>query len=115
MSVATQLRTCMSPDATYNQFRPWSELDQDTTEGRYADVSVTQCLTCDRLWLSYRLEYEGFSRSGRWARGEIDAYMASTMRPEGAPSYLAALPTHLYGGSYFGRSGRRSGRMSWGV
>ncbi len=114
MSVAAQTCRCMSADAKYDQFRTWRDLEPDMTDGRYADVEIRQCVICERLWLLYAVEYEAFSKSGRWARGEIEADRAATINPGEATDYLAALPTYLYGGSYFdGQSGARCGSMRW--
>jgi hypothetical protein len=72
------------------------EIDTDRTEGRYADVTLTRCTKCRRLWLRYEVEYEAFSRSGRWCEAVIDEASAATMTPEAAPAYLAAAPWHVY-------------------
>jgi len=105
----------MSADAKYQQFRTWRELEPDPTDGRYADVSILQCVTCDRLWLQYMVEYEAFSKSGRWARGEIQSASAAKIKSNEATDFLAVLPTYFYGGSYFsGQSGARCGSMQWG-
>jgi hypothetical protein len=91
-------------------------LEPDVTEGRYADVSIRQCRTCGQLWLRYFVEYESFSRSGRWGRGRIDPVTAQSIRPEEGAQFLADLPSYLYGGSWFdGEEGERSGAMHWGI
>ena len=114
MPVAAQTCPCMVADAKYDQFRTWRDLEPDPTDGRYADVSILQCVTCERLWLQYQVEYEAFSKSGRWARGVIEAETAATIKPEEATDCLATLPTYLYGGSYFGgQSGARCDSMRW--
>ncbi len=64
MSIAAQSCSCMSVDAKYDQFRTWRELEPNPTDGRYADVSILQCVACERLWLQYMVEYEAFSKSG---------------------------------------------------
>ncbi len=43
-------------------------------------MRIARCLHCDRLWLRYAVEYEGFSHSGRWARGLITADDAKVPR-----------------------------------
>lgn len=82
-------------------------LGTDKTNGRYADVELHRCRLCRRLWLRYQVEYEAFSRSGRWAEGIIDDATAATVTPEQAPRVLAKLPWHIYGGSWFGHAGRK--------
>jgi len=86
----------------------------DQTGGRYADVSVERCRSCGKDWLEYRVEYEAFSRSGRWARGIVSPEQARSIKPEAAADILHGLNWYLYGGSYFdGAVGRKSGPMKW--
>src|SRR5690606_19362036 len=93
-----------------------THLGCDETGGRYADVTVWQCRCCSQSWLRYAVEYEAFSRSGRWARGKIDSKQIPHLEVGSATDFLARLDKHLYGGSYFdGRSGERSGPMHWGL
>ena len=107
---------CSLASASHSPFRPWRDLDWDTTDGRYADVEISQCITCDQLWLRYFVEYEAFTRSGRWARGRIDLETALRIQPDEAVDFLNALPSYLYGGSFFGGvAGERSGPMPWGI
>lgn len=99
----------------------WRALDErylgtDRTNGRFADVTLRRCASCGRLWLRYQLEYEAFSRSGRWAEGVIDAATAAAITPESAAGLLAELPWHVYGGSWFGHAGKRgAGPVPWDV
>ena len=105
---------CEQGSAPYTQFES-RNLGCDETEGRFADVSVNRCRSCSRLWLRYLVEYEAFSRSGRWARGLIGEDAAVAITPEAAVAHLNGLEWYLYGGSYFdGIVGRRSGPMRWG-
>src|SRR4029077_9893072 len=60
----------------------------DKTSGRFADVTLLRCARCQRLWLRYAVEYEAFSRSGRWAAAPIDQTAAETMTPEVAAPFL---------------------------
>lgn len=78
------------------------------TDDLFAEVSVEQCRSCGRNWLHYLLEFEGFSRSGRWYRGLIGPDVAFSHRNAG--SILAQLPEYWAGGSRFdGNVHRRSG------
>ncbi len=107
---------CASATAQHRSFEEWRTLDPDLTEGRYADVSILKCRKCGQLWLRYFVEYEAFSRSGRWGRGRIDEARALTIQPHEGASFLAELPSYLFGGSRFnGQQGERSGPMEWGI
>lgn len=79
----------------------------DRTNGRFADVTVTRCAACRRLWLRYQVEYEHTSRSGRWAEGIVDEATATRITPENAAKVLSSLPWHIYGGSWFGHAGKK--------
>lgn len=87
----------------------------DETAGRFAEVTLNRCRTCGRLWLRYLVEYEHYSRSGRWARGLIDEAAAAAITPQTAADHIDGLDWYLYGGSYFDTSGRRTGPMPWGA
>lgn len=77
-------------------------------------MRIDRCVHCQRLWLHYFVEYESFSRSGRWARGLISAAEAEVIAPADAVAHLERLPRYLYGGSYFdGLAGVRTGWMYW--
>jgi hypothetical protein len=105
---------CEHGGARFTEFES-RDVGCDETEGRFAAVTLNRCRTCGRTWLRYLVEYEAFSRSGRWARGLINDDAAKTITPETAVAHLDGLEWYLYGGSYFdGISGRRSGPMRWG-
>jgi hypothetical protein len=105
---------CEQGGARFTEFES-RDVGRDETEGRFADVTLNRCRTCGRTWLRYLVEYEAFSRSGRWARGLISEADANTITSETAVAHLNGLEWYLYGGSYFdGISGRRSGPMRWG-
>ena len=87
----------------------------EKAEGRYADVWVQECRECHLLWLRYAVEYEGFSKSGRWARRHIGQPDAETITPERAVGHVEN-GSYVYGGSYFdGASGWRKTPMRWGL
>jgi hypothetical protein len=78
-------------------------------------VTVEECRECGLLWLRYSVEYEAFSRSGRWARAHISRPEAEEMTPELATTHLQR-GSYMHGGSYFdGVSGWRTGPMHWGL
>jgi len=103
--VGAQCR-CTTPPLDYRGFVR-EELGVDEAGGRFADVAIERCKYCGRAWLHYHYEIEAFSGSGRWYRGLLTPGQAAHATPANALEILAALPWHLYGGSYFGTSGER--------
>jgi len=94
---------CEQPPLDHKDFVS-TYLGQDKTKGRFADVTIEQCLTCKRNWVRYFVEFESFSSSGRWYRGIlIDSDVNIT--PENAVSYLESLDWYIKGGSYFSTTG----------
>jgi len=104
--VGTQCR-CATPPLDHRDFVK-EELGVDESGGRFADVAIERCRLCGRSWLRYHYEIEAFSRSGRWYRGLVTPEQAARATPATALKILAELPWHLYGGSYFDTTGRRS-------
>jgi hypothetical protein len=84
------------------------DIGVDTAKGRYGDVAIETCRHCGSLWLTYFVEYEGFSRSARWYRGLISPEVAQTVTAENAVSILDGLDWHFAGGSYFDSRGMRA-------
>jgi hypothetical protein len=80
----------------------------DTARGRFGEVNVRTCHACGRRWLHYRVEYEAFSRSGRWYTGLLPEGADAGLTPEAAVPLLERLPWHIYGGSFWDTRGRRS-------
>lgn len=76
-------------------------LGTDLRNGRFGDVELQQCQRCGRLWLHYHVEYEAYSKSGRWCHGLIDAETAEQVTAENAVATLARLEWYFFGGSYF--------------
>jgi hypothetical protein len=105
---------CLSIEVPFSLGTPWRVVGTDETEGRFADAAIFNCRACGRLWLHYMVEHEGFTASGKWARGVVSAELARTITPQAAAVALAALPWYIYGGSYFsGKVARGSGSMPW--
>jgi hypothetical protein len=97
---------CLTPPLHYANYRD-RVVGTDPTKGRFGEVKVRTCVHCGRLWLHYLVEYEAFSRSGRWYCGVVSEEVARAVSPETAVEILESLPWHLYGGSYFDTTGRR--------
>jgi len=98
---------CMRPDCPGSGFDR-VDLGTDTQNGRYGKVQGLTCIHCGSTWLRYFVTYEGFSRSGRWYRGQVSAEQASATPPEQAVEVLTSLPWHFRGGSYFDSAGERA-------
>jgi len=97
---------CMTPPFDYRDYDT-EPLGVDETNCRFAEVTVETCKACGARWLKYHVEYEAFSRSGRWYRGLVSPDVLSGLTPAQAPAVLAGLPWYFYGGSYFETTGRK--------
>jgi len=98
---------CMTPPIDHRDFVK-TELGMDQTQGRFADVAIDRCKHCGALWLVYHYELEGISKSGRWYRGLITSVHAAAATAGNALRILEGLGWHLYGGSYYDTTGKRS-------
>jgi hypothetical protein len=78
------------------------DLGVDLRNGRSGHVTLHRCPACGAQWLHYLVEYEAFSRSGRWFCGRLDETEASTASASSAIGTLAGLTWYWVGGSYFG-------------
>lgn len=100
---------CLDTPLSGDQYEVVREVGADPTNGRYGQVTILRCQGCARLWLRYQVEYEGFSRSGRFFMGLIFPDLAAEISAEAAIPWLGSLPWYLFGGSYFdGRQGHTS-------
>lgn len=103
---------CMNKPMEFDQYETVKHIGVDPTNGRCGDVTLKQCKYCDRYWLYYQVEYEAFTRSGRYFLGLIAPDTVRTLSPDAAIDYLNNLDWYLYGGSYFGgRKGRTTGKV----
>jgi hypothetical protein len=91
---------CEKPTSNYTEYRS-SELGIDHTNGRHAEVSIQQCKLCQRIWIHYFVEFESFSKSGRWYKGIVSKKDRSQITPENAVEFLESLEWYVYGGSFF--------------
>jgi hypothetical protein len=78
-----------------------TDLGMDRRNGRFGEVTLHRCPVCGAPWLHYQVEYEAFSRSGRWFCGRLDEQGAASASAATAIATLAALPWYWAGGSYF--------------
>lgn len=95
---------CQNPKANYLVFDS-EEIGIDHKNGRYGEVSIKTCKKCGSKWLHYFVEYESFSRSGRWFRGAISKDEVLKITAENAEDYLNKADLWFAGGSYFDSSG----------
>jgi hypothetical protein len=98
---------CATPPLDHRDYER-KELGVDSARGRFGDVAIERCRHCGQAWLHYHYEMEAFSRSGRWYRGLLTPEQAARATAGNALEILAELPWHLYGGSFFDTTGRRS-------
>ena len=106
---------CLNEPMSYDQYHNVRFVGVDETNGRFGEVNIRQCKTCERLWLHYFVEYEAFTASGRYFMGLITRDAADTLSPSDAVEYLNQLDWYLFGGSYFhGKKGKSNGRVDVG-
>lgn len=98
---------CLTPPFHYTDFESRS-LGVDETAGRFAEVTIERCLSCDQNWLRYFFEQEAFSKSGRWYRAPVSAAEAASVTETTALTLMARGSWHFYGGSFFDTTGKRS-------
>ncbi|GAB4525287.1 MAG: hypothetical protein OHK0046_40960 [Anaerolineae bacterium] len=100
---------CLHEPLPFDAYDEVEQIGLDENKGRFGEVMLWQCKTCDRLWLRYFVEYEHRERSGRYYMGLIENPSdLAWLVPEIALPYIASLPWYLFGGSYFnGQKGRR--------
>jgi hypothetical protein len=77
----------------------------DTTNSAHGDVVLSRCRRCSTVWLRFQIEYESFSRSGRWYRGPVPPEQVPGITAENAISVLNSLEQRYAGGSYFDSPG----------
>ena len=108
----TQPCICLNEPLTFDQYNKVKFIGIDETNGRFGEVNIWQCKRCGQHWLHYLVEYEAFSKSGRYFMGLIPPELAETLSPDAAVDYLSKLDWHLYSGSYFdGRKGKSTGQV----
>lgn len=95
---------CMTPPFNYADYTEVA-IGTDDTGGRFGEVSLLTCKSCGHDWLKYHVEYEAFSKSGRWFRGPVSPEVARSVRPETALALLGSMEWYFAGGSYFDSTG----------
>jgi len=97
---------CQTPPFDYRDYVS-APVGIDKTNGRFGDVSIETCKQCGASWLHYLVEYEAFTKSGRWYRGLMTPEIQRTVTAHNAVDVIARLPWYFYGGSYFDSTGRK--------
>ena len=82
-------------------------LGEDPQRGRFADVHLRVCPTCNAHWIHYYFIYEAYTGSGRWYEGQITAEQAHSVTAATAATLLESLESYRAGGSYF------DGKIHW--
>jgi hypothetical protein len=103
---------CLTPPFPASAFES-KVIGVDESRGRFGEVSLETCRKCGRTWLRYHVEYEAFSKSGRWYQGLVSEDVAGTVTPDAAVEILENLDWYFYGGNYFETAGKKgSGPLS---
>lgn len=106
--------SCLERGPRQGDISEETDIGTDYTNGRYASVELNRCRKCGRLWLHYHVEYEGFSKSGRWATCPIDEKSAADMKPDEAAEFIDRQPWYIYGGCYWNHTDKRgAGPLRW--
>ena len=78
----------------------------DETNGRFGDLTARICPDCKFIWLLYSVQYEAFTKSGRWYIGRIIEKNYKSIKPEDSVKLLEQSNPCYFGGSYFETSGK---------
>jgi hypothetical protein len=95
---------CFAPPLHYTDYQI-SYIGVDETNGRFAEVTLQTCIHCGAKWLNYLVEFEAFTKSGRWYRGVISENELKDIQPEKVVAYFESLDWFIFGGSYFSSTG----------
>lgn len=92
---------CLTPPLYKANFKEKRLSGHDETNNRFGEVSIETCKECGNKWLHYFVEYEAFSKSGRWYRGVITDEVSKSVTPQNSVAILEGLDWWVRGGSYF--------------
>jgi hypothetical protein len=95
---------CFIPPLHYTDYQI-SYMGVDETNGRFAEVTLQTCIHCGIKWLNYLVEFEAFTKSGRWYRGVIPENELKNIQPGKVVAYFEGLDWFIFGGSYFSSTG----------
>ncbi|MDX9844864.1 MAG: hypothetical protein RBT42_14045 [Aquabacterium sp.] len=88
---------CRSPNNEVH-WQDWRDLGMTD---RYWELSFMRCRGCGAPWLRAFLEYEAFSRSGRYYRAPVEEAALPGLTPDAALTLIEAAPFKIAGGSRF--------------
>ncbi len=103
------LKTC---ECLTNPARDLANIHELGLDEHYGQITVLACPRCGQFWLKYFYENEGFTASGRWYLGAINADQFASLTLENAISTLEKLDWYFVGGSYYGgQISKNSGKI----
>lgn len=91
---------CQNPQSKNSQFER-NFLGIDEQKGRFGEVSIDTCKACQSKWIYYFVEYEAFSKSGRWFRALINSKDIDKITPLNAVDFFDENSFCIAGGSYY--------------
>ena len=103
--------SCFENISSENYQRTFVGIDE--TAGRFAEVEIGHCGLCQRYWLHYGWEIEGFANSGRWYRAPITWQQSQNVTPQNAATLLGKADWYFVGGSYFSGKVQRAAGTLW--
>jgi hypothetical protein len=79
------------------------DIEKFGTDNNYYDAQITleTCKHCGRKWLNYLVEWEWYTRAGRWYRGIISDGDLKAITPDRVKRYLEQLDWYIRGGSFY--------------
>jgi transposase-like protein len=96
---------CKAPQCNAENFN-FSFWATDTTNNRFAEISIYTCKHCNSQWVHYFVEYEAYSKSGRWYRCRITPLQLQQLTANNTVDFLEQAADYFYGGSYFNTTGK---------
>lgn len=92
---------CLTPPLYIANFNEQRLTGYDETNNWFGEVSIETCNQCGTKWLRYFVEYEAFTKSGRWYKGVISDEVSNIVTPQNSVSILQDLDWWIAGGVTF--------------
>lgn len=103
---ATQSCKCMTPPLHYQDVEQDAAGDLFQEDRWGGEITVERCKSCGTKWIRYFIEYPAFTSSGRWCRAPVTDEVLRNLSADEVLAYIVNQPLYLYGGSFFGSSGK---------